>query len=97
VQAHDNICGLLKSLGYTVTPHAYGVPTAFQAEFGIGGGLVSYNAGYDALPCEKDGYHHACGHNLIATCSIAAFLFTVGVIKETGIEGRVRLLGTPAP
>ncbi|KAJ5814340.1 uncharacterized protein N7503_001090 [Penicillium pulvis] len=96
VQAHDNICGLLESLGYAVTPHAYGVPTAFQVEFGTGGGLVSYNAEYDALPCESDGYHHACGHNLIATSSIAAFLFTAGVIKDTGMQGRVRLLGTPA-
>ncbi|KAJ5655234.1 hypothetical protein N7507_007184 [Penicillium longicatenatum] len=96
VQAHDNICRLLESLGYTAAPHAYGISTAFQVEFGTGGGLVSYNAEYDALPRGNDEYHHACGHNLIATSSVAAFLFTVGLLKEMGIQGRVRLLGTPA-
>ncbi|KAJ5709243.1 hypothetical protein N7493_010577 [Penicillium malachiteum] len=95
-QAHDTICDLLEDSGFNVTRHAYGLSTAFEAEYGLGGGLVSYNAEYDALPCESEGYHHACGHNLIATSSIAAFLFTVDIIKATGIQGRVRLLGTPA-
>ncbi|KAJ5735496.1 uncharacterized protein N7483_000621 [Penicillium malachiteum] len=95
-QAHDTICDLLENSGYDVTRHAYGLSTAFQAEFGKGGGLVSYNAEYDALPCESEGYHHACGHNHIATSSIAAFLFTADMLKRTEIKGRVRLLGTPA-
>jgi metal-dependent amidase/aminoacylase/carboxypeptidase family protein len=59
---------------------------------GAGGGLVTYNAEFDALP----GIGHACGHNLIATSAVAAFLATAEAIKEHMIEGRVRLLGTPA-
>lgn len=54
--------------------------------------MVTFNAEYDALP----GIGHACGHNLIATGSIAAFLGVVTVMKKYPISGRVRLLGTPA-
>jgi amidohydrolase len=46
----------------------------------------------DALP----GIGHACGHNLIATGSIAAFLGVVAAMKKQSFPGRVRLLGTPA-
>jgi amidohydrolase len=38
----------------------------------------------------------ACGHNLIATASIAAFLTVVELMKKEKIPGRVRALGTPA-
>lgn len=52
-----------------------------------------FNVEYDALP----GIGHACGHNLIATGSLAAFLGTVGLMKQyPTIPGRVRVLGTPA-
>ncbi|QSZ28764.1 hypothetical protein DSL72_003269 [Monilinia vaccinii-corymbosi] len=92
VKAHDNITSLLKELGYSVTTGAYGIPTAFSAEYGSGGRLVVYNAEYDALP----DIGHACGHNLIATASIASFLGLASVLKQQNIPGRVRLLGTPA-
>jgi len=59
--AHDTLCNALSNLGYKVTRHAYGLKTAFQAEFGDGGAVVAYNAEYDALP----DIGHACGHNLI--------------------------------
>ena len=75
-----------------MTPHAYGLETSFCTEYGKGGRLVSFNVEYDALP----GIGHACGHNLIATGSIAAFLGLVAVMKKHSIPGRVRLLGTPA-
>lgn len=39
---------------------------------------------------------HACGHNLIATSSIAAFLALSFALKKFGIPGRAQLLGTPA-
>jgi len=51
-----------------------------------------FNAEYDALP----GMGHACGHNLIATSSIAAFIATAEAIENSSISARVRLLGTPA-
>ncbi|KAF7555908.1 hypothetical protein G7Z17_g1831 [Cylindrodendrum hubeiense] len=91
-KAHDNICDLLEQLEYNVERHAYGLETSFEVEFGTGGKLVVFNAEYDALP----GLGHACGHNLIATSSIAAFLATAEAIRHYQFEGRVKLLGTPA-
>jgi amidohydrolase len=90
-QAHDNIVKLLKSKGFAVTQHAHDLETSFEAEYGSGGRVVVFNAEYDALP----GIGHACGHNLIATASIAAFLGIADALKQSGKEGRVRLLGTP--
>ena len=91
-QAHNNICNLLEKLEHSVVRHAYGLETAFEAEFGSGGRLVVFNAEYDALP----GMGHACGHSLIATSSIAAFIATAEMIAQHSVAGRVRILGTPA-
>jgi amidohydrolase len=82
----------MQHLGYDVKKHAYALETSFEVEFGKGGNLVVFNAEYDALP----GLGHACGHNLIATSSIAAFLATADAIRDENIKGRIRLLGTPA-
>lgn len=82
----------MQRLGYNVQRHAYGLDTSFTVDYGTGGSLVVFNAEYDALP----GLGHACGHNLIAVCSIAAFIATAEIIRDTGVEARVRLLGTPA-
>jgi len=98
--AHDNICALfdtLSSQGYQVRRKVYGVDTAFEIEYshGTGGRVVAFNAEYDALP----GIGHACGHNLIATSSIAAFISTCEALKALFPNGpayTVRLLGTPA-
>ena len=91
-KAHDAFVEVLTSLGFQVTPHAYGLETAFSTEVGSGGRLVIYNAEYDALP----GIGHACGHNLIASASFASFLGAAAALKKSGTPGRVRLLGTPA-
>jgi len=53
---------------------------------------VNFNAEYDALP----NIGHACGHNLIATSSLAAFLALSFTLRDMGIPGRTQLLGTPA-
>jgi metal-dependent amidase/aminoacylase/carboxypeptidase family protein len=91
-KAHDAICDFLESQGFTVTRHAYGVDTSFECLSGTEGRLINFNAEYDALP----DIGHACGHNLIATSSIAAFLALSHLQKEFGIKGRIQLLGTPA-
>ncbi|KAG2412973.1 hypothetical protein HFD88_010532 [Aspergillus terreus] len=91
-KAHDAICDFLESQGFTVTRHAYGVDTSFECISGTEGRLVNFNAEYDALP----DIGHACGHNLIATSSIAAFLALTHLQKEYGVKGRIQLLGTPA-
>ncbi|KAJ5159383.1 uncharacterized protein N7482_006387 [Penicillium canariense] len=91
-RAHDTICEFLEKQGFTVTRHAYGLDTSFEALSGSGGRLINFNAEYDALP----GIGHACGHNLIATSSIAAFLALSFALNKYGIPGRTQLLGTPA-
>ncbi|KAM5350751.1 hypothetical protein ACJ41O_007256 [Fusarium nematophilum] len=91
-QAHDVFISALRELGFQAMPHAYGLQTAFSVEVGSGGRLVVFNAEYDALP----NIGHACGHNLIASSSFAAFLGAAAALKQSGMPGRVRLLGTPA-
>ena len=99
-KAHDNICGFFESLaaqGYHVKRQAYGIKTALEVSYthGEGGRVIAFNAEYDALP----GIGHACGHNLIATSSIAAFLATceaMTTIYSDTFRFSVRLLGTPA-
>ncbi|KAJ5798702.1 uncharacterized protein N7503_006207 [Penicillium pulvis] len=91
-KAHDAICDFLESQGFTVTRHAYGVDTSFECISGTEGRTINFNAEYDALP----GIGHACGHNLIATSSVAAFLALSHLQKKFGTGGRIQLLGTPA-
>ncbi|KAF2117616.1 metal-dependent amidase/aminoacylase/carboxypeptidase [Lophiotrema nucula] len=90
--AHDTITAFLEARGFQVKRSTYNLPTSFEAEYGSGGRLVIVCAEYDALP----EIGHACGHNLIATSSIATFLAVAEAIKAHGIKGRVRILGTPA-
>lgn len=90
--AHQTITSYLSSLGFEVKKHAYGFDTSFEAEYGSGGRLVIICAEYDALP----GIGHSCGHNLIATSSIATFIAVAKSMKKHNIQGRVRILGTPA-
>ncbi|KAF9693871.1 hypothetical protein EKO04_008415 [Ascochyta lentis] len=90
--AHQTITSYLSSLGFNVKKNTYGLDTSFEAEYGSGGRLVIICAEYDALP----EIGHSCGHNLIATSSIATFVAVADVIKKCSIEGRIRILGTPA-
>lgn len=90
--AHDTLCDFLEGQGFEVTRHAYGLDTSFEVLVGSGGRLVNFNAEYDALP----DIGHACGHNLIATASLTAFLATASLLKTHGLPGRIQLLGTPA-
>ncbi|KAL1879447.1 hypothetical protein Plec18167_003902 [Paecilomyces lecythidis] len=92
VFAHQTLTDFLGSQGFTVTPHTYGLDTSFEAEIGSGGRLIIYCAEYDALP----NIGHACGHNLIATASVAAFIGAAKAALKLGIAGRIRILGTPA-
>lgn len=90
--AHETITAYLSALDFTVQRHAYGLDTSFEVEYGSGGRLVVLCAEYDALPQ----IGHACGHNLIATSSIAAFVAAARAMKDHQVQGRLRLLGTPA-
>jgi amidohydrolase len=80
----------LRSAGLRVEAGAYGLDTAFAAEFGTGDSCVALLAEYDALP----EIGHACGHNLIATAGVGAGLALAQLADR--LPGRVRVLGTPA-
>lgn len=104
--AHDNICAFFETVfpnRFQIHRKAYGVETAFEIAYSRGnngdndggGRVVAFNAEYDALP----GIGHACGHNLIATSSIAAFIATCEAMEtlySDKVGFTVRLLGTPA-
>lgn len=90
VHAHDLLTGVLREAGLDVTPHAYGVGTAFEAVAGESGPEVLVLLEYDALP----GIGHGCGHNVIASAGLGAGLAAAALARDLG--GRVRILGTPA-
>ncbi|RIB25140.1 hypothetical protein C2G38_2013116 [Gigaspora rosea] len=93
--AHELLVNYLKKKGFKVTPSAYGLETAFVAEFQSKSGegrVVSFNSEYDALP----EIGHACGHNLIAISGVGAALGLKAVLEKFEIEGTVKLFGTPA-
>jgi amidohydrolase len=77
--------------GIAVTRQAFGLPTAYAAEFGNQDGpIVAILSEYDALP----GIGHACGHNIIAAAGYGAAM----ALSKLGarLPGMVRMLGTPA-
>ncbi|KAI2472980.1 hypothetical protein F4781DRAFT_257221 [Annulohypoxylon bovei var. microspora] len=93
--AHETLTKFMASRpGWKVTPSAYGLATAWVAVFDSGkkGPVVSFNVEMDAL----DGIGHACGHNLIATASVAGGLATAKIMEEYGLSGKVVMFGTPA-
>jgi amidohydrolase len=93
-RACATLAGLLKSHGFDVRRGVSGMETAFiaDAESGSGGPRVAYVCEYDALR----GLGHACGHNLIGTASAAAGIALLQALRESGVPGRVRVVGSPA-
>lgn len=90
--AHDTLTSYLENLGFCVSRSTYGLETSFEVAIGHGGRQVVFCAEYDALP----DIGHACGHNLIATASLGAFIGAAHAIRTLGISGRLRIIGTPA-
>lgn len=91
VRSARQLVARLKEAGIEASHPAYGLDTAFAAEFGANDGpLVGLVAEYDALP----GLGHACGHNVIGTAALGAALGLADLFPH--LPGRVRLLGTPA-
>ena len=80
----------LGSEGVEVRRGAGGLETAFVAEAGKGAPVVAILGEYDALP----GVGHACGHNLMGTAAIGAFLALRDIAG--GLRGRLRVVGCPA-
>lgn len=88
-------CSLLVSAsrrhGLDVRQGAFGLETAFAADFGAAlGPRIAIMSEFDALP----EVGHACGHNMIAAIGLGATLALHALREELG--GSVRFLGTPA-
>jgi len=85
---------LLREWGFAISENAAGLETAFRAEMPLGNGAgpkFAFFTEYDAL---KD-IGHACGHNLITVCGIAAARIASQELKNAGINGTLVLFGTP--
>ncbi|KAH7093896.1 amidohydrolase [Auriculariales sp. MPI-PUGE-AT-0066] len=92
--AHDLLTKFMRSQGFEVTEHAFGLETAWSATFqhGHGGRTIGVNSEMDALP----GVGHACGHPLIAIVGVSIALALKKALVEHDVAGKVVLLGTPA-
>jgi len=84
------LAGALEAEGVEVKRGVGGLETAFAAEFGKARPTVAILGEYDALP----GVGHACGHNLMGTAAIGAFLALRDLASD--LPGRVRVVGCPA-
>lgn len=85
------IAQVLRNHGFEVQVGIGGLETAFIAtKQGKGPGPhVAVMAEYDSLP----GIGHACGHNVIATCAVGAFMGTSSVMDD--FDGTLSIIGTP--
>jgi amidohydrolase len=88
--ASSSLADYLESEKVSVNRAAGGLETAFVAEAGSGGPVVAILGEYDALP----GIGHGCGHNLMGTAAVGAFLAVRDMLD--GVRGRVRIIGCPA-
>ncbi|MGO0604830.1 M20 family metallopeptidase [Brevibacterium linens] len=89
------IASVLETHGVDVETGLYGVKTTLRATTGSGHGrTIAILAEYDALP----EIGHACGHNIIATAGVGAFLALHALYEKdpAAVPGTVVLLGTPA-
>ncbi|MFQ5789233.1 MAG: amidohydrolase [Acidobacteriota bacterium] len=99
---------LLRAHGFSVDEGVAGMPTAFVASYGGGRPIIGILAEYDALPGlsqervpERRGRSgissgHGCGHSVFGTASTAAAIAVKEAMEAGGVNGTVRLYGTPA-
>lgn len=91
VQSSAAAADALERSGFIVQRGIAGLPTAFRATTGSGGGPhIAFLAEYDALP----GVGHGCGHNLICLSALAAGIGAKAALD--GMSGRITVFGTPA-
>jgi amidohydrolase len=88
-KAAERLATATETHAIAVSREAFGMKTAFAAEFGKSDGpVVAVLSEYDALP----GIGHACGHNIIAAIGYGAAM----ALSKLNLPGMVRYLGTPA-
>lgn len=90
--AHAALTAAAGAAGFAVEAGAFDLPTAFRARAGAGGPVIAICCEYDALP----EIGHACGHNLIALAGLGAGIGVRAALAESGLPGRIVVLGTPA-
>ncbi len=106
-ESEKALIDFFKREGFVVTEQAYGVETAFYAEYGSGNPRIGMLGEYDALSgldqeaglIEKRSRHpgacgHGCGHNLLGVGCAAAAL-AVKRYLEDGHPGTVIYYGCP--
>ncbi|MCW0215880.1 MAG: M20 family metallopeptidase [Pseudonocardia sp.] len=81
---------LLRAHGHEAEIGVGGLETSLRSTAGGDGPHVGILAEYDALP----GIGHGCGHNVICSTAVGAYLALAPVAERAG--GRVTLFGTPA-
>ena len=98
----------LKGRGFAIETGIAGIPTAFLASRGSGKPVIGILAEFDALPGLSqaavahrqpripDAPGHACGHHLFGAASVLAAAGVADWLDEAGVQGTVRLYGTPA-
>ena len=99
----------LEQAGFVVQRGVAGMPTAFVASYGSGDPVVGILAEYDAIPGVSQragvlvrdpivpgGPGHGCGHNLIGAANVGAAIAVSDAIDRHGLEGTVKVFGTPA-
>ena len=99
----------LEEAGFSIESGVAGMPTAFVATYGSGRPVIGVLAEYDALPGvgnapvperepREDGVTsgHGCGHNLFGAASVAGAIALKRMMEDQGIEGTIKLFGTPA-
>lgn len=93
----------LESMNFQVKRGVGGYPTSFVAEWKNGiesGPVVGLLCEYDALPglstVKKGAPGHGCGHNLFAAGAIATASIIKAYLEETGINGTIKVFGTPS-
>ncbi|MFM8747484.1 MAG: amidohydrolase [Aestuariivirga sp.] len=108
VRAAARLANWLAGHGFAVEKGAGGLPTAFVARSGPGGGPVAaLLAEYDALPGLDNeaapvrkslglAAGHGCGHNHIGPANAGAAVVAALVCRELGIGGEIRVIGCPA-
>lgn len=107
-RATEALASWLERHGFEVERNVCGIPTAFAARFGRGGGpTIGLLAEYDALPGQgnravpyraPDGQRagHACGHNQIGPAQVGAAIAARVAMEASGLAGRLVVVGCPA-
>lgn len=80
----------LERAGFAVERGLAGMETAFRATSGESGSTIALLAEMDALPV----LGHACGHNIVAACTVGAALALRAVLPAE--TARFMVIGTPA-